>query len=347
MRLGIIPEDIRERVALFANMAPIPVAETFMGIAMARTISSAIRLGVIDALEDRPLVPSELAETLDLDVDGTESLLMALWSLGYVERKGDRFELTEMSSRFLLKNSPDSVATYAGHLNIDMWEWLEQTEDVLRTNKPVEIHSADADDPFWERYMRALFEVARFGADEVALRMRLSSSDTRMVDLAGGHGGYSCALVKRYPKLSSTVVDLEGATRIGRKLVDEAGFSDRIDYRVGDILNDDIGSDYDLACLFHILHHFTSEESLTVLERARESLSKGGKVAVLEQVLPADGERPTQLGALTGLLFFVTSGARTYSIDEIKGWLDEAGFEHVRSRNLSRFPGMALITGQA
>ncbi len=147
MRLGIIPEDLRERVALFANIAPIPVAETFMGIAMAQTISSAIRLGVIDALENCTLTSSEMAETLNLNVDGTESLLMALWSLGYVEKKEDRFELTEMSTRFLLRDSPDSVATYSGHLNVDMWGWLEQTEDVLRSSNPVEIHSVDADDP--------------------------------------------------------------------------------------------------------------------------------------------------------------------------------------------------------
>ncbi len=177
--------------------------------------------------------------------------------------------------------------------------------------------------------------------------MRLSENDRWMVDLAGGHGGYSCALVKRYPQLRSTVVDLEGAAKIGRKLVDEVGFSDRIDYRVADILKGDLGTDYDLACLFHILHHFTPEESLSVLKRARTSLSKGGKVAVLEQVLSENGKRPDQLGALTGLLFFVTSGARTYSSGEIEGWLKEAGYEKVRKRPLSRFPGMALITAIA
>lgn len=345
--MGIIPENFRERLALFGGIAPIPVAETFMGIAMARAISSAIRLGVFDVLSDRSRTSSDVAGMLKLNPNGTESLLMALWSLGYVEKKSGRYKLTDLSERFLVDSSPNSVATYAGQLNMDMWGWLEQTEDVLQNGQPIDIHSAGPDNPFWERYMRSLFEVARFGASEIALRLRLSKSDEKMVDLAGGHGGFSCAIVKRYPWLHSTVVDLEGAASIGRMLVEEEGLSDKIDYRIGDILKDDIGSGYSLACLFHILHHFSTSECISVLKRARSSLNRGGRVAVLEQVLPDEGDRPTQLGALTGLLFYVTSGARTYSSDEIAGWLGEAGYVNIRKRYLDRFPGMSLITGTA
>ena len=67
---------------------------------------------------------------------------------------------------------------------------------------------------------------------------------------------------------------------------------------------------------------------------------------MLEQERPPQGERGSTIGALTGLLFFVTSRARTYTADELTTFVEAAGFNRVRQRRLQRFPGHVVITGR-
>jgi hypothetical protein len=93
--------------------------------------------------------------------------------------------------------------------------------------------------------------------------------------------------------------------------------ADRIEFVVGDMFTSDLGEGYDIATAFQILHHFDQDVNVELLTRAREALRDGGTVAVLEQERPPKGERGSTIGALTGLLFYATSRARTYTAKEL------------------------------
>jgi cyclopropane fatty-acyl-phospholipid synthase-like methyltransferase len=121
--------------------------------------------------------------------------------------------------------------------------------------------------------------------------------------------------------------------------------SDRVEYLVGDMFETDLGRDYDIATAHAIVHHFDPETNVTLLRRAREALREGGTMAVLELERPPQDKAGTPIGTLTGLLFYVTSGARTYSGDEIAGWLQAAGFSNVRQRHHLRLTGSVLVLG--
>jgi predicted ArsR family transcriptional regulator len=64
---------------------PAPFADAFTGLVVARAVTSAVVLGVFDALRDEPADASALAERLGLDPLGAETLLTTLLTLGYVE----------------------------------------------------------------------------------------------------------------------------------------------------------------------------------------------------------------------------------------------------------------------
>ena len=76
--------------------------------------------------------------------------------------------------------------------------------------------------------MRGLFDLTRLAGDDVA-RMIPTRNPKRMLDLAGGHGGYAIAMCRRHADLTVTIVELEGAARIGREIVREQGMADRIE----------------------------------------------------------------------------------------------------------------------
>jgi ubiquinone/menaquinone biosynthesis C-methylase UbiE len=346
MRVGLRLEGPIERVAGLAKQVPTPFLESFAALGMARAVIAGTTLGVFAALDDEPDDAAGLARRLELDERGVDVLLTALHAMGYLCAAGDgRFEVSADVRRWVLPG-PRSLGDYIGAFNDDMWEAFGQLEAVVRGADPQEIHAKAPDDPYWERYMRALFQLSRLGGDQVA-RMIPARSPARLLDLAGGHAGFAMALCQRHEGLSATVVDLEGAARIGRGIVDAEGFADRIAYRVGDMFELDLGEGYDIATAHAILHHFPPERNVELLRRARAALRPGGSMAVLELERPPPGRAGSQVGTLTGLLFYVTSGARTYSAGEISEWFEAAGFTSVRARRHPRLTGSVLVVGRA
>jgi ubiquinone/menaquinone biosynthesis C-methylase UbiE len=346
VRVATKPESVPERLAMAAGLIPTPLLETFEAMAMARAIMAGASLGIFDALAERPDDADGLARRLSLDARGTDILLVALHALGYVEERDGAYRNARAVEKYVLPGSPHSVRAYVEVFNGDMWDEFARTEHAVRTGETSGLHSRPPDDPYWERYMRGLFDLTRLAGDDVA-KMIAARSPRRMLDLAGGHGGYAIAMCRRHPELRVTIAELEGAARIGREIVREEGMDDRIEFLVGDMFEADLGTDYDVATAFQILHHFDEDENVELLSRAREALRDGGTVAVLEQERPPAGERGTSIGALTGLLFYITSRARTYTADELATFVEAAGFDRVRRRRSQRFPGHVVVTGRA
>lgn len=313
---------------------------------MARAIMAGASLGIFDALDEKQDTAEGLADRLGLDPIGTDILMVALHALGYVEDRGGSYRNSPAVERFVLRDSPHSVRAYVETFNRDMWDEFSRVEHAVRTGGTTGLHSRAPDDPYWERYMRGLFDLTRLAGDDVA-RMIPARSPRRMLDLAGGHGGYAIAMCRRHPGLTVTIADLEGAARIGRKIVDEEGMTDRIEYLVGDMFESDLGDGYDIVTAFQIVHHFDEDGNVDLLTLARKALREGGTVAILEQERPPAGRRGNTIGALTGLLFFVTSRARTYTADELSTFVEAAGFDRVRQRRSQRLPGHVVVTGRA
>ncbi len=67
------------------------------------------------------------------------------------------------------------------------------------------------------------------------------------MDLGGGSGVVSMALLRKYPALTSTVVDIENVCVAGRQIAEEEGLSDRISYHPADFAGGEFPAGYDLV----------------------------------------------------------------------------------------------------
>ena len=345
MRVGVRAENPAERVAMAAGLAPEAFFEVYGALMMARTVMAGLQLGVFDALAAQELDAPGLAERLGHDERGLDVLLVALHAQGYLERRDGRYRPSVRTKRTLLRDAKRPVREWMG-FSYDMWEAFSGLEEAIRTGEPQGLHDKDPDDPYWERYMRGLFELSQLGGGDVA-RAIGAKKPRRLLDLAGGHGGFAMALCDRHPELQATILELEGAARIGRRIVQEQGYAERISFSVGDLFEAELGTGFDVVTAHNILHHFPPAENVDLLRRARGALAPGGTVAALELERPEGDDRGSQLGALTGVLFYVTSRARTYGAGELEGFFMEAGFERVRSKHLLRVPGCVLTRGEA
>jgi SAM-dependent methyltransferase len=315
---------------------PDPLLDSLTGLVAARALISATGLGVFDALAEGPLDADAVAARLELDPLGAETLLTALLAMRYVELDEDSaFRNSAVAERRLVRSSPDSIATFVGSQGDLHWEVLGLMTEAVRSGDAYAMHETRHEDAAnWEAYMRGLFEISR---DDHALDAKLVPVEAprRLVDIAGGHGGFAMAMCRRHPELEATIVDLPPSAAVGRKIVAEQGFADRVRFREGDVFEVGLGEDADVVSSFNLVHHLSVERNRELCRMARAALRPGGCLVIGDAAQPEAGERASERGAISSLLFYAWSHSRNFRPSEIEGWMRDAGFEDVSvHRNL-------------
>jgi ubiquinone/menaquinone biosynthesis C-methylase UbiE len=345
MRIVAKPDGLVERVGLLANLMPVPAGESMFAMPLARSLQVAQRTGIFAALVERPQSAEELAQRLELSPIATKLLLDVIASAGHLKLGSEgRYEMSSRARRWLDPASDRYVGDFIAD-NFHYWEWWQRLEDLVRGGAAVEMHDRPDDDPYWTSYIRGQYQLARLSSAEVAKAVALRDGATSLLDVAGGHGEFSMALCRRNPELSATIVDLPGSARIGREIVAEAGMSERVRHREGDMFEVDLGGPHDGALCFNIVHHLTAEQAGRLFSRIREALRPGAPLCVLELYARPEGERPDS-SAMLGLFFHLTSGAATYSVPEVSGWLRASGFAEPSHSTFRTLPNLALLRAE-
>jgi SAM-dependent methyltransferase len=321
--------------------------DSFTGLVAARALSTAAMLGVFEALHEQPAAPADLSERLSLDPLGAETLLTTLLTMGYVEADADgRLRNSEVTERLLVSSSPESIATFVGAQGDLHWEVLSLLPEAVRDGAAYSMHEQRRDDTErWEAYIRGLFEISRPEHEANAALVPVTGP-RRMVDVAGGHGAFSMAMCRRHPGLRATVLDLPPSAAVGRRIVEEQGFSDRVSFREGDVFELGLGEDLDVVSVFNLVHHLPEERDRELCRMARDALRPGGCLVIGDSARPEPGEEVSEHGAISSLLFYAWSHSRNFTPSEIRGWMREAGFGDVQSHRNERSPWRIVVVGR-
>jgi ubiquinone/menaquinone biosynthesis C-methylase UbiE/DNA-binding transcriptional ArsR family regulator len=315
-------------------------------MAGARAIIDATRLGLVAALAEQPASAEALARRLGLEQPGVEALLGALAALGYVHGEADgRYRPTAAGAQ-LVPGAPESVASFVGSYNEHAWEMLAHLQDALYDASAPASHSRPPGDPFWEHYIRGLFELTRAEHEHNASLVPVSDP-RQLLDVAGGHGAFAMAMCRRFPRLRATVLDLPASAAVGRRIVAEQGFAQRVSFREGDALRDPLGERLDVISAFNLLHHLAPAHVRGLLERARAALEPGGWIVVGETERADPGTTPSRAGAMSAVVYFASSGTRNYSAGELGGWLADAGYSPVEVHRAERSPWRLVYLARA
>lgn len=332
---------MRERAAVWLNLAPLPLVHALFGMMGSRVSMAGVRLGVYAALAERPYAAAELSESLGTSADALRLLLDSLCALGLVRRRGETYVLAPRARRWLDPRSRWYVGDFLD-FNYTQWDWWSSLEDAIRTGRGPNIHDYPPDDPRWDQYTRAMFQLARIVSPEIVRHIHLHQGAESLLDLGGAHGWFSASLCERHPSLQALVVDLPGAARAGRRIAERERYANRVHHVEGDVRSADLGRDNDGVLLFQLMHHFTPEENRNVLARISDALKSGAPLAVLELFAP-EGDGDADASTLLGLHYFLTSGASAYSWSQVDGWLREAGFRVERRALMRRLPLQTLV----
>jgi len=338
MKIGLIPENALERIALLTGQVPTPIAHTLGGIVLARTVMAATKLGVFESLRAKAHTAAEVAAACSADPFATGKLLDALVSSGYLASRGARYRLTSLSRKWVLKDSPRSLHDAILYEALE-WEWLTHLDEFVRSGKPLDFHATMTADE-WALYQRGMRAIAGIGADEVARHVPVPRGAHTMLDIGGSHGYYSVAICRRHRGLRATVLDLPQAIEHAAPLLARERMGDRVVHRAGNALMDDLGTEaFDLVFISQLVHHFDDTTNRELARRAARALRPGGRLVILEAIRRQSPKQGGQVAGLLDLYFAFTSHAGTWSFAEMASWQRGAGLIPEAPIRFLRLPG--------
>jgi SAM-dependent methyltransferase len=279
-------------------------------VGAASTIAAARRLRVFQALAAGPLTPAELATRCGLAGGAAERLVLALASIGVLDRDGGHYRL--------------AVDVGPVESQSDLWGRLP---DVLRGGPPARFDEAPIAAgayPSLVGFLRALDGApARSAAVPLAADL---PAEGRVLEVGAGSAAWSLALVAQQPSCQVTAFDLPPVLDVTRRCVEDAGRIDRYRFLAGDVFVDELGGPYDLALVANVVHLFGEERAIELLTRVAAALRPGGRLAVID-VMPNSRE-PSRRAALHGLsLLLRTREGALHPYASYAKWLRRAGLE--------------------
>jgi SAM-dependent methyltransferase len=291
------------------------------------------------------LEPARVAERCGLSLRGTEKLLFALAGAGYLQEKEGRYALTPITRKWLLPDSPHSLADKL-LLQFHEWEWMERSEDYVRTGEPMELHSALTSDQ-WSVYQRGMRSLASAAASEAARRLPFPKRARDLLDIGGSHGFYSVSLCRRHEDLSAVVLELPDAVEHAAPILAKEAMGDRVVHRAGNALTDDLGVDaYDVVLISQLVHHFSDEQNRELASRVARALRPGGVFAIVDAFRAPSPKDAGQFGALLDFYFALTSESGTWSPEEMASWQRAAGLKPRRAIRFRTVPGVGMQVAQ-
>jgi ubiquinone/menaquinone biosynthesis C-methylase UbiE len=152
----------------------------------------------------------------------------------------------------------------------------------------------------------------------------------RILDLAAGSGIWGIVLTQKSSRVRITAVDWAGMIPTTKRVTEKFGVRDRFEFIEGDLLEADFGGDYDVATLGHILHSEGEERSRQLLKKTSRALKSGGTIAIAEWLVNDRRTEPMHALMFAVQMLVNTEKGDTFSFNEIKSWLLEAGFKKAR-----------------
>ena len=299
--------------------------------AASAALGAAITTGLLWMLAEKPMSGDEVAQALNIPGKRGHYWLQYLESFGILDTVPQGYSPSSLGRSAILEARSRESWT---HLVVD-----EQEKDacvhglpqlisepgslwaVQGLAEPVSYVDRMRASPERAReFTRMLFEVHQNLADKVVELLDLTGVE-RMMDLGGNSGVVSMALLRKYPALTSIVVDIENVCLAGRELVAEQGFAERITYHPAEFTQDEFPSGFDL-----VLQCDVAIYSLELFQKLHRSLKPGGRLVFVDHFSPAENLAPPTRVEWTFLDSLHDPNFGFPTLAEVKTLLIQAGF---------------------
>jgi len=306
------------------------------GTLVAQAISTAAELKIADHMSDGPKSAAEIATSTSAHAPSLYRLMRALAMVGVlVEHEGERFTLTPVGEclRSDVPGSQRPMAVMQGrHWRLAA---LAELAHGVRTGEA----------SFKKVFGKSVFEWFASNPEEGAIFHEAMSSGSvptsagvaaaydfsafeRIADIGGGHGLLLAAVLKAHPRTRGVLFDRPYVVAGAKKNLEDAGVAARCEAVGGDFF-ESVPAGCDAYVMKHILHDWDDARCAAILGRCREAMRAGGKLIVVEAIVPPRGE-PSFAKLLDLQMLSTTDGGKERTEREFGELLATSGLRLTR-----------------
>jgi ubiquinone/menaquinone biosynthesis C-methylase UbiE len=315
--------------------APSPekvIEHTLIAHATAAVVATAATHSLFTLIEEGADTPEALAGRAGLSPRGTLAVLDALVGIGLIRVVDGRYRNSEEASFYLVENQPAYLGAHARMVLGPYGRAFQQLPEVVRTGVPSFLQEAGVEDHlFWEELVLTIAPLGMPVAKTLATQLDLRHlAAPAVLDVAGGAGMYSIALLRANAGARATQIDRPNVNRIARDVAARFGVLDRFRTVDGDFHTADFGaSEYDVALYANIARQESPEDNTAVFRKVRRALRPGGTLVVSDYVLNDDRTGNAWSGLLHIFMLVRTKAGAAWRRADYQGWLRQAGFQNV------------------
>jgi SAM-dependent methyltransferase len=295
-------------------------------------LMTAIRWKIFDHLR-YPTGAHEVANRLESHPRNTELFLNALAGMGIINKEKGRFVNSESSEEVLVSNGPSYIGSFLLHVN-DWHEKVSVNIDSLIKDGPPEQSGEDmTDGALWAESAR-LSAAYQYGGEAQHIARIVSGLPEfpemkRMLDLGGGAGFFTMAVVEAHPDMRGVVFEQPPVAAVAGEFIAKYALESRVSVMEGSYMADDLGGPYDFVFAGATLNFY--RHALDALfKKIYDALNPGGVFMTHQDGLTDERTKPSyhvieflSVG-LMGMDFGMDQG-------EIADAMLRAGFKTIRS----------------
>jgi predicted TPR repeat methyltransferase len=309
----------------------------------ATAVGAALEYGLFWAIDRTPLSEAEAARRLGIPLNRCQYWLQCLTQLGLVEPGPSGFSPTQKAraaildaysqgSWALLARESREQLGFFQHLSLLLKDQRPDRE-ALGLGAPDYVERMNQDAARAREFTRMLFELHGPLAEAVADALDLGHIKTLM-DLGGGSGVMSMALLRRFEHLNAVVVDIPNVCLAGQELVAPYSLQDRLRFHAADFGQDELPKGFDM-----VLECDVGVYNEDLYLKIRSVLNPGGRYIIVDQLATLSGRAPQSriAWALRGSLEDPLYSYPT--VEEVVAGLKRTGFHAVSCQQLKLASG--------
>jgi hypothetical protein len=322
-------------------LTPEKILQTGLAFWPAKTLLSAIELGLFSALARGPQPYDVLVGRLGLHQRSARDFLDTLVALGFLTRTGDRYGNTPETDLFLDREKPSYIGGILEMANHRLYPFWGHLTEALRTGQPQNevkgggpgiFETLYADPARLQEFLAAMTGISH-GANLAIARADFWKNYKTFVDVGTAQGDLATQIALANPHLRGSGFDLPEVGPIFEAYVAATGAGDRLTFVPGSFFTQDLPK-ADVVLMGHILHDWDLPTKRMLVKKAFDAVPVGGALVVYESIIDDDRSK-NAFGLMMSLNMLIeTPGGFDYTGADCSSWMRDAGFSATRVEHL-------------
>ena len=318
-------------------LTPEKILQTGLGFWPAKTLLSAIEMGVFTELAGGPQQFDVLSGRLGLHPRSARDFLDTLVALGFLQRTEFGYSNSPDASLFLDRKKPSYVGgilEMANHRLYPFWGHLTealrtgQPQNEVKTGGPALFETLYADPARLKQFLAAMTGISH-GANMTIANAFPWKNYRTFVDVGTAQGDLAAQIARANPHLHGIGFDLPEVAPIFEEYVATVDVGDRLKFLAGSFFDQDLPK-ADVVLMGHILHDWDLPTKKMLIRKALDAVPPGGALVVYEAIIDDDRSK-NAFGLMMSLNMLIeTPGGFDYTGSDCQGWMKEIGFSATR-----------------